>query len=1048
MPILSVSKRGSNASRLAAMLMAFAWCAMEAHAQPLAARMGAGDQLIYSHDEYGNHIPDFSHCGYAGADQAIPDVPIRAIVEPGDGDDGRRIQAAIDSVSELAIGADGFRGAVLLSPGQFEVAGQLRIGHSGVVLRGSGAGDKGTTLLAVGIDRRPLLRIEGNFDRQTRGNRQYQVTDEYVAVGARELRVDPIADLKVGDHVLATRPSTAEWIKSLNMDAFGVAWKPGTRDIRWDRSITRVDGDKITLDAPITTAIEKRFGGGTVEPYDWPGRISRVGVEDLRLHSAHDVAQVHDENHAWFGITVQNAQNAWIRRVEFRHFAGGAVSLWENTKHITVEDCISLNPTSEVGGYRRHTFFVQGQLALFLRCWSERGQHDFAIGHCAAGPNAFVNCYAADALGDSGPIESWASGALYDNVRIEGAGLNLENRWINPPGAGWAAANCVLWQCQAATMRVFRPPTANNWAIGVWAGASGEGTFQARGDYVRPISLYQGQLSARRGAEFAAHLSAGLVDPIGSTNPTIAQAAKFTEQSKEPKQQLIDVIRDNFKKSNLDHTAVDIKSGTAKDEHSPVSSLNKPKRLAIKNGWLVVDGALKTGGLIHQGFWRGTIRPDEARNYGLAITRFVPGRTGTGFTDDLNQLVSAMQSNGIAGFDHHYGLWYDRRRDDHTMVRQANGDVAPPFYEQPFARSGTGRAWDGLSKYDLTEYNPWYWQRLHDFAQLCDDSGLLLIHQNYFQHNILEAGAHWADCPWRPANNINDTGLPEPPPYIGDKRIFLADQFYDVTDPRRRRLHRTYIRKCLDNFKDRSNVIQMTSAEYSGPLEFTRFWLDTIIEWQREHDRDVLVAISAPKNVQDAILNDPVRSQHVDIVDIRYWAYTAGNELYAPAGGQNLAPRQHLRQTTLKPGGAAAVIKAVHEYRTRFPNKAVTYNAALHCPSIRDGAAVLIAGGSLPNVKLPGPLAKIMPSMKPAESSLSAERQWCLADVGSNYLIYVEKTDSQIQFVLPNEPAHYRVHWIDSKTGNAQIGETTASGNLRRLRAKTNLLWLERVKSE
>ena len=47
---------------------------------------------------------------------------------------------------------------------------------------------------------------------------------------------------------------------------------------------------------------------------------------------------------------------------------------------------------------------------------------------------------------------------------------------------------------------------------------------------------------------------------------------------------------------------------------------------------------------------------------------------------------------------------------------------------------------------------------------LGDECGLVLFHENYFQHNILEAGAHWADCPWRPANNVNDTGLPEPPP--------------------------------------------------------------------------------------------------------------------------------------------------------------------------------------------------------------------------------------------------------------------------------------------
>ncbi len=64
----------------------------------------------------------------------------------------------------------------------------------------------------------------------------------------------------------------------------------------------------------------------------------------------------------------------------------------------------------------------------------------------------------------------------------------------------------------------------------------------------------------------------------------------------------------------------------------------------------------------------------------------------------------------------------------------------------------------------------------------------------------------------------------------------------------------------------------------------------------------MIVGLSAPKNVQDAILADPQRAPHVDVIDIRYWAYTADGELYAPDGGQNLAPRQHLRQTTSEAG--------------------------------------------------------------------------------------------------------------------------------------------------
>ena len=80
-------------------------------------------------------------------------------------------------------------------------------------------------------------------------------------------------------------------------------------------------------------------------------------------------------------------------------------------------------------------------MTLFQRCRSEHGRHDFAVGALAAGPNVFLECEATAAHGFSGPIESWASGVLYDNVTIDGGGLLLTNREIDGQGVGWAAAN-------------------------------------------------------------------------------------------------------------------------------------------------------------------------------------------------------------------------------------------------------------------------------------------------------------------------------------------------------------------------------------------------------------------------------------------------------------------------------------------------------------------------------------------------------------------------------------------------------------------------------
>ena len=132
--------------------------ALDARETPPPVKTDAAGGLVYEADAAGNRVPDFSHAGYGGGGVAPPDVPARVFVAPADGDDGARIQAAIDQVGRLAPDAAGLRGAVLLATGRYEIAGQLKITAAGVVLRGSGAGEDGTVLVATGTGRRALPR--------------------------------------------------------------------------------------------------------------------------------------------------------------------------------------------------------------------------------------------------------------------------------------------------------------------------------------------------------------------------------------------------------------------------------------------------------------------------------------------------------------------------------------------------------------------------------------------------------------------------------------------------------------------------------------------------------------------------------------------------------------------------------------------------------------------------------------------------------------------------------------------------------------------------
>src|SRR4051812_33928261 len=100
-----VSKRGRSTTGALAVVCACALHAASFAGDAAPVRVEGREKLVYDRDEAGNRIPDFSHCGYADADQAIPDVAARVIVKPGEGDDGPRIQAAIDSVARLPIGA-------------------------------------------------------------------------------------------------------------------------------------------------------------------------------------------------------------------------------------------------------------------------------------------------------------------------------------------------------------------------------------------------------------------------------------------------------------------------------------------------------------------------------------------------------------------------------------------------------------------------------------------------------------------------------------------------------------------------------------------------------------------------------------------------------------------------------------------------------------------------------------------------------------------------------------------------------------------------------
>ncbi len=933
---------------------------------------------------------DFSFAGYGGGGVPLPAVPAALSVRPTGGDDTALLQGALDQAG----------GAVLLQSGRYRVSGSLFMRKPGLVLRGNGS----VTIVATGVSRRTLLSIGAAQEVST--GAALPITDEAVPAGGRVLTLASVTGFHAGDRVAITRPSDIAWIRALRMTGLRgtyanmrLDWAPGSRNLIWDRTIAAVDSarNQITLDAPVTTALERRYGGATVARMT-SAPLSRIGVENITFESEFDPAHPLDEDHSWIAIAMDHVEDAWVRGATFRHFAGSAVRIGQRARRITIEDCRSEQPASERAGYRRQSFLVEGQQVLVHRCTSEQGMNDFGVGMLAGGPNVFLDCTATGALGDSGSFESWASGVLYERVRIVGAGIRLTEDSTRSQGGGWTAANSVIWNCQGTRLEAQGPEGAEN----IVSSATDP--------------LYEGQLAKRTGAK---------LPPVERATVPAARVPEFHAVS------------------------------------AAAAPQPQVRAVQIVNGRFVVDGKVLWGGIVNDGWWRGQAIPAEAIDAGgVALTRFVPGRTGAGLTEDLPALAARMVEQGTPFYQMIPGLWYDRRRDEHSILSRTDGNVWAPFYEMPWARSGRGTAADGLSKFDLTRFNSWYFARLTEFGRLADQDGLVLYHNIYNTHNVLEIPPHWVDYPWRPANNINDTGLPEPPPIEPGNHIHVANEVYDVSNPVRRELHRDLILHELDALSGVRNLIYCVGAQFSGPLAFQEFFQDTVAEWERETGKTVRIELATSKDITDAILADPVRGKQVAVIDMQYWQYKPDGSLWAAEGGKNLAFREMIGRDFGRAGDTPPnttpqqVYRQVREYHDRYPDKAiVAWNGgAGPIPVLMAGGAEALilnpSGGhgqgktvdrTLLDPFIAEHLATKLMNMQPRDGLTS---DWCLTDASLATVLVYSLAGPTIELQGDLQRGGYNGLWFDPRTGRTH--PAAVSTTIQKPGAEPWLLLLER----
>ena len=455
---------------------------------------GPDHRLHYLVDSRFNGIMDFSSAGYRGGGVKLPSAAVAERLTPVAGDNTARIQAALDHAT----------GAVVLAAGEYDVAGTLSITRSGVVLRG----EKGADIRLTG---KPhcFLEIHGSGAWREEGS-PAPVLDAYVPAGASTFRVTGASAFHPGDHVLVLRPVTAEWIHFVGLDTPRDS-QPQTAIaagsvIRTDRVVDYVEGDRVTLDAPLSDALDSQFTNASLVRYSFPGRISEVGVEGLRI--AAPMQGVPAAGLQYTALHMDALEDGWARDLEIQDTQNG-IEIGPGAKRLTLTNVRVTHTTPPSESATQAAFALQGTQILLDRCSvTGDGAWPAVTQSAVTGPLVLLN-FTADRGGFT-PREGWATGLLLDGAKFPGgtehrpgvAFSNCATAGLGEGCIGWS----VAWNVSSPFLLMQQPPGTLNWCIGcmgrpITIGSTPTATLDSTGKMVAPSSLYLQQLRDRLGPE-------------------------------------------------------------------------------------------------------------------------------------------------------------------------------------------------------------------------------------------------------------------------------------------------------------------------------------------------------------------------------------------------------------------------------------------------------------------------------------------------------------------------------------------------------------------
>ncbi|MBM4026179.1 MAG: hypothetical protein FJ280_12350 [Planctomycetes bacterium] len=377
----------------------------------------------------------------------------------------------------------------------------------------------------------------------------------------------------------------------------------------------------------------------------------------------------------------------------------------------------------------------------------------------------------------------------------------------------------------------------------------------------------------------------------------------------------------------------------------------------------------------------------------------------------------------------HY--WLDA---DSSVLRTTTSRRGLQFSQpHPWARTGPGADMIGKLKFDLTQFDREYFDRLRSRVIAARERGMY-VSVMLFEGGSMRRGnrAFWSAHPFKGGNNVNGIKVPDDD---GDE---FGPQVQSLLVPAVTELQKTYIRHVVDTVNDLDNVLYEVGNEFEFTAANTE-WQHWVVKFVKDYE--------ATKPKQHPVgmvcqMHHPWKTSVPD--DPRNAVLFNGPADWISPGGY--AGRGYINPETIPAADGKKVLlfDTDHVWGVGGADQAWVWQTFTrghnplfmdflseiteHVVWYRQAPEVRAAMGHTRSYAMKMNLAAMTP-----RDDLASTR-YCLANPGKEYLIYLPD-GGEVTVDLSAVPGQFAQEWFNPKSGSSTAGKVLSAGARRACQA-------------